>query len=147
MALVVGVVVGLLYTSALAQREPGSLTVGAQVGRTGGLSLKLYAQPPHAYQALFTFDGDDFARLSLSRVWERPLPDSLVYAYYGPGLRLGGRELKSGPSTVIELLGTVGLNFYAERFEVFLHVTPALRLQPNLRPRLGGGVGLRYDLF
>jgi len=147
MALLVSLLALLLCLPAQAQREPGSLTIGAQVGRTGGLSLKLYASPPHAYQALFTFDGDDFARLSMFRLWERPLPDSLVYVYYGPGLRLGGRELTSGPSTVVDLLGTVGLNFYAERFEVFLHVTPALRLQPDLTPHLGGGVGLRYDLF
>lgn len=147
MVLLVGVVAGLLSSPAQAQREPGSFTVGAQVGRTGGLSLKLYASPPRAYQALLTFDGDDFARLALVQLWERPLPDSLVHIYYGPGLRLGGRELKTGPTTVLDLLGAVGLNFYAERFEVFLHVTPTLRLQPGLQPRLGGGVGLRYDLF
>lgn len=146
-ALLASLLATLFCLPVQAQREPGSLTVGAQVGRTGGLSLKLYASPPYTYQALLTFDGDDFARMALFRMWERPLPNSPVHVYYGPGLRLGGRDLTSGPSTVMDVLGAVGLNFYAERFEVFLHVTPTLRLQPDLTPHLGGGVGLRYDLF
>ena len=129
-----------------AQRAPGAWTLGPQVGQPGGLSAKFYRATPIAYDALLTVDGDDFVRGAAYRVWERPLPDSLVYVYYGPGLSVTGRRLDTDPAFEVGLGGRLGLNFYAERFEVFLHVTPLLRLSPRPDPRLGAGVGLRYSL-
>jgi hypothetical protein len=145
---VLGVLVlaGLLAPGACAQREPGSWTVGPQVGRPGGLTAKLYRTAPTAYDGVATVDGDDFARLSLHRLRERPLPDSLVHVYYGPGVLVEARRLDASPDVDVGVGGKVGLNFYAERFEVFLHVTPTLRLRPAPVPGLGGSVGLRYDL-
>lgn len=137
----------LLAPPGYAQREAGSLTVGAQVGRPSGLTLKLYRGDGIAYEALLTVDGDDFARLSLFRLWERPLPDSLMHVYYGAGALLGGRDLDTGTIPEVGLGTRLGLNFYAHRFEVFLHVTPTLRFNRTLTPVIGGGVGLRYDLF
>lgn len=140
-------ILGVLSTvpDAYAQREPGSLTVGLQVGWTSGLTAKLYRSNRTAYSALLTADGDDFARLSLFRLWERPLPDSPLHVYYGPGVALGGRNLNTRLLPEVSLSGKVGVNFYAERFEVFLHAAPTLRFGPPVRPRLWGGVGLRYD--
>jgi len=131
---------------ASAQRAPNSWTIGPQVGWPGGVTVKHYRAPPIAYDALLTIDGDDFVRGAAYRVWERPLPDSLVYAYYGPGLSATGRRLDTDAALAMGLGGRLGLNFYAERFEVFLHVTPVLRFQPRPTPRLGAGVGLRYSL-
>jgi hypothetical protein len=144
--LVLGALLGLLATSAHAQRDLGSWTLGPQVGRPGGLTTKHYRSAPIAYDATLTVDGDDFVRLSGYRLWERPLPDSLVYVYYGPGLLGVGRRLDTDPSLSVGVAGKLGLNFYAERFEVFLHVSPALHVAPEPAPRLGLGVGLRYDL-
>jgi len=147
-----GATAGLLLLAALlpplasAQRAPASWTIGPQVGRPGGLTVKHYRASPIAYDALLTVDGDDFVRGAAHRVWERPLPDSLVYVYYGPGLSVTGRELDLDPTYRVGVGGKLGLNFYAERFEVFLHVTPILRLHPRPVPRLGAGVGLRYSL-
>lgn len=136
-----------LASSAYAQREPGSITLGAQVGRPGGLALKVYRPDAVAYEALLTVDGDDFVRLAAFRLWERPLPDSMVYVYYGPGLVAGGRRLDTDPSLTAGIGGKLGLNFYADRFEVFLHVTPIVRGRPRPEAHLGVGVGLRYDLY
>lgn len=144
--LVLLVLVGLWAPLAHAQRDVGSWTLGPQVGRPGGLTAKLYRPPPIAYDAMLTVDGDDFVRGAAHRLWERPLPDSLVYVYYGPGLQGTVRRLDADPTLTGGITGKLGLNFYAERFEVFLHVTPALRLVPEPVPRLGAGVGLRYDL-
>jgi hypothetical protein len=130
-----------------AQREPGSLTVGVQAGRTSGLTVKLYRRPDTAYEALLTFDGDDFVQLGLFRLRERPVPDSLVHAFYGPGVLVGERELTTGPTPEVAVGAKVGINFYAERFEVFVHITPATRVYPDLAPVIGGGFGLRYDLY
>ena len=137
----------LVSTPAHAQREPGSLTVGAQAGRTGGLTVKLYRRPDTAYEALLTFDGDDFVQLGLFRLRERPVPDSTVHAFYGAGVLVGERNPTTGPTPEFAVGGKVGVNFYAERFEVFVHVTPITRVYPNLEPFIGGGFGLRYDLY
>ena len=144
--LVLGVLLGLLAASAHAQRDVGSWTLGPQVGRPGGLTAKLYRTPPVAYDATLTVDGDDFVRAAAHRLWERPLPDSLVYVYYGPGLQGTVRRLDADPTFTLGIAGKLGLNFYAERFEVFLHVTPAVPVESRPIPRLGAGVGLRYDL-
>jgi len=147
-----GAIVGALLLAALSapsasgQRAPGSWTIGPQVGRPGGLTAKHYRASPIAYDALLTVDGDDFVRGAAHRVWERPLPDSLVHVFYGPGLSVTGRELDLDPTYRVGVGGKLGLNFYAERFEVFLHVTPILRFRPRPTLRLGGGVGLRYSL-
>lgn len=130
-----------------AQREPGSLTVGAQVGRTGGLTVKLYRRPDAAYEALLTFNGDDFVQLGLFRLRERAVPDSVVHAFYGAGVLIGERTPTTGPTPEVAVGGKVGINFYAERFEVFVHVTPTTRVYPSLAPFIGGGFGLRYDLY
>jgi hypothetical protein len=130
-----------------AQREPGSLTIGAQAGRTSGVTAKLYRRPTTAYETLLTFDGDGLIQLGVFRVRERPVPDSMVHAYYGPGVLVGERELTTGPTPQFAVGGKVGINFYAERFEVFIHITPATRVHPDLTPIIGGGFGLRYDLY
>ncbi|MFB6248712.1 MAG: RNA polymerase subunit sigma-54 [Salinibacter sp.] len=144
--LVLGALVGLLATAARAQRDVGSWTLGPQVGRPGGLTAKYYRSALVAYDATLTVDGDDFVRLSAHRLWEQPLPDSLMHVYYGPGLLGIGRRLETDPALKVGVTGKLGLNFYAERFEVFLHVAPAIHFEPRPAPRLGLGVGLRYDL-
>lgn len=136
----------LMSTPVLAQRDPGSTTLGLQVGQPGGVTAKLYRTSSIAYDAVLTGDGDDFLRLYLSRLWERPLPESPMHVYYGPGTLVGGRRTATALRPELGLSASLGFNFYAERFEVFLHVSPLLQLHPTLDPTLGGSVGLRYDL-
>jgi hypothetical protein len=139
--------VGLLFLvhSASAQRSPGTVNLGVQVGQPSGITGKLYRSPPTAYAGLFTTDADESAALYLYRLRERPLPDSLMHLYVGPGLLLGAHALDTPtPNPDLGLTLQAGLNFYADRFEVFLHVTPILRFLPKIRPALGGSVGLRY---
>jgi hypothetical protein len=143
LALLLGVA---LPMESRAQRESGSVTVGFEVGHLGGATAKLYRPNTVAYSTLLTTDGDDFFALYLHRLRERPLADSLLHIYYGPGLNGGGRQLDTAPTVQAGVSAQVGLNFYNGRFEVFLHATPILRLHPSLTPRLAGSVGLRYDL-
>ena len=63
------------------------------------------------------------------------------------GVLMGERNPTTGPTPEFAVGGKVGVNFYAERFEVFVHVTPITRVYPNLEPFIGGGFGLRYDLY
>ncbi len=150
----VALLVGLLFVlggqggalpSAAAQQSSGTFNVGLQVGRPGGLTGKIDRPNHTAYAGLLTTDGDEVVGLRLHRHWERPLPDSLVHVYGGPGLLVGGKALDD-PDPLLELGSSIqaGLNFYKERFEVFLHVTPTLHFLPNLEMSAGGSVGLRY---
>lgn len=135
-----------LPSTAAAQRAPGAVNVGLQVGDPGGVTAKLYRSRHRAYTGLFTTDGDGFT-LYGHRLLERPLPDSQLHVYAGPGLVVGTRTLnEKTPTPNLGLSGQVGLNFYAKRFEVFLELTPVLRVVPSVTPEIGGSVGLRYRL-
>jgi len=131
---------------AVAQRQPGAIGTGFQVGRPGGLALKWYRVAPITYDAILSTDGDDYVVAHVHRLWERPIPDSPLHLYVGPGLLAGPSHLRQSPRLRLGLSGEAGLNFYAERFEVFLHVTPTLRFLPNRQLTLDGNVGLRYYL-
>lgn len=131
---------------AYAQRQPGAVGAGLQVGQPSGVTLKVYRPGSGAYDGVFTTDAEDYASVVLHRLWEHPLPDSPLHLYVGPGILLGAERLGGPVSARLGLSTEAGLNFYAERFEVFLHVTPHLRVLPTQRAQLGGSVGLRYYL-
>ena len=131
---------------AVAQRQPGALGAGFQVGRPGGLALKWYRSSPVAYDGIVSTDGDDFVVGHVHRLWERPLPGSPLHLFTGPGVVVGPSRLAQSPRLRLGLSGEVGLNFYAERFEVFLHVTPVLRFLPSTHVAVDGNAGLRYYL-
>lgn len=118
--------------------------LGVQAGRPGGATVKLYRPGPIAYDGVITTDADDVVTAYVHRLWERPLPDSPLHLYLGPGLTVGTERLGQSPRLHGGTSAEVGLNFYAERFEVFLHVTPTLQFFPNTEARLDGSVGLRY---
>lgn len=144
--LVVLIAIGGIVSPSVAQREPGALGTGFQVGQPGGLALKWYRAAPITYDGILSTDGDDYVVAHVHRLWERPLPDSPLHLYVGPGLLVGPSQLRQSPRLRLGLSGEAGLNFYAERFEVFLHVTPTLQFLPNRHWTLDGNVGLRYYL-
>ena len=131
---------------AVAQREPGALGAGFQVGRPGGLALKWYRSSPAVYDGIISTDGDDFVVGHVHRLWERPIPGSPLHLFAGPGVMIGPSRLTQSPRLRLGLSGEVGLNFYAERFEVFLHVTPVLRFLPSTQASVDANAGLRYYL-
>ena len=144
MAATLCVLLGVMVSDALAQRQVGAFGAGAQAGLPGGASLKLYRSNFVAYGILINTDLDDCALVYTHRLWERPIPDSPLWIYLGPGLVAGGERLQEDPEVVLGVSTLAGLNFYTDRFEVFLEVTPRLRITPTVTPRLGGSVGLRY---
>ena len=134
------------FAPAFAQRQPGALGAGLQVGRPGGLAVKWYRSSPAAYDGVFSTDGEDFVVGHVHRLWERPIPDSPLHLFAGPGVLIGPSRLARSPRLRLGLSGEAGLNFYAERFEVFLHVTPALRFLPSTHIAINANAGLRYYL-
>lgn len=132
--------------TSMAQRQVGAFGAGAQAGLPGGFSLKLYRRGSVAYDVLGNTDLDDRLVVYTHRVWERPIPNSPLWWYAGPGLLAGAQRLSDVPIGVIGASSIAGFNFYAERFEVFVQVLPRLQVRPEIEPRLGGSVGLRYYL-
>ena len=136
----------LLPTPAAAQRQPGSVGMGFQIGHPGGFAIKWYRPDSIAYDGVFSTDGTDFIAGYFHRLWERAVPNSPLHFYAGPGVLVGTERPSRSPRLRLGLSTEAGLNFYAEQFEVFLHVTPALRFLPSTHVRLDGNVGLRYYL-
>jgi hypothetical protein len=130
----------------MAQRQVGAFGAGAQAGLPGGLSLKLYRSGSIAYDVLANTDLDDRFVVYTHRLWERPIPNSPLWWYVGPGILAGGERLADTPVAVVGASALGGLNFYRERFEVFLQILPRLQVRPDVQPRFGGSVGLRYYL-
>jgi hypothetical protein len=125
-------------------QPPGNVGIGGQIGSPSGITVKWYDGPGRAYDLLGAWDLNDFFFLNLHMLFERPLTDSPLNLFYGPGAYIGVQERRRENEVVVGISGNFGLNFFTERFEVFLQLTPRLNVVPDTHGRLGGGVGLRY---
>lgn len=137
----------LAASPSFAQSPPGDLGIGGQIGDPSGITLKLYQRPGFAYDFLAAWDLDRFFFLNAHTLYERPIPDSPLRYFLGPGIVLGIDE-DAGPDhdseVVVGVSGQFGVNFFVEQFEVFLQLTPRLSVIPSTDGEIGGGVGLRY---
>ncbi|GIV57225.1 MAG: hypothetical protein D6746_15290 [Bacteroidetes bacterium] len=149
--LLVFLLVSLLWLQeAPAQPAGRTLGVGGQVGAPAGVTFKLYrpgtsplpGYRPDALSVLASWDLGDAFHLHAHLVRERPIPDSPLNYYLGPGAVLG----IEGDGLGLGVGGLFGVNFFRERFEVFLELAPRLNLLPATRGHLDAGVGLRYYL-
>lgn len=137
-----------LSTPSMAQESSWSLGVGAMVGRTSGFTVKQFLGDPGAGSAAIrralelnvTSDVDDFFLGTLYLSTERPIPQSPLHSVMGPGIVFGVRNerLFAGISAA------VGVHFPRGRYEVFLQLSPVLRLVPDVDGEVGASVGMRY---
>ena len=137
----------LTVETAFAQSPAGAVGLGGQIGDPSGVTLKFYQRPGFAYDLLAAWDLDDFFFLNVHALYEKPIPDSPLRYYLGPGFVVGFREARRSDrddEVVIGISGQFGLNFFVEQFEVFLQLTPRLHVLPATDVDVGGGVGLRY---
>lgn len=144
----------LLPSAAHGQTRPqGTVGLGGQVGDPSGVTLKLYRSQGlgleryltvSAFDFLAAWDLDNFFYLNAHVLTERPIEDSPLNYYLGPGLVFGVRDERPGSDVVLGVSAQFGLNFFVDAFEVFLHLTPQLHLVPETEGRFGGGLGLRY---
>lgn len=134
-----------LACTAQAQNPAGSVGVGGQLGEPSGISVKLYQRPAFAYEVLAAWDLADFFFLNGHALYERTIPDTPLRYYLGPGVLFGIREPDADESDfVVGISGEFGVNFFVERYEVFVHLTPRLGVIPDTEGDVGGGIGLRY---
>ncbi len=136
------------------QHDPVSpVGIGGQVGDPSGISLKIYRKSDgqglfksaKAFSFLAAWDLEDFFFLNAHALYEKPIPDSPLNYYLGPGAIVG---VDDRPASDVELVlgisGNFGLNFFTEHFEVYLELTPWIKIVPETEGELGGGIGLRY---
>ena len=155
--LLAAVVLGTLPAaiSASAQVDGGSWGLGGQLGDPDGITLKFYTSRPvmrggatfNAYDLLFGWDFDDYFFASAHALHERRLQDTPLNFFLGPGLFLffdDDRGPGDDDDVGFGISGQFGLNYFVERLEIFLHLTPRLRLVDSTDGDLGGGIGLRY---
>mgnify|MGYP006275112277 FL=1 len=141
-----GLASGVLHAPLHAQRAPGSIGGGAQAGQPGGFTVKTYGPEPWAgvFSLGTNFRDQTVAHVHLLR--ERDLPESALWMFWGPSLFLGLRSLDTRSRVVAGAGARIGLNFYTERIEVYLHASPRAEGLPAPDVRIGGSVGLRYYL-
>ncbi|HMN91236.1 MAG TPA: hypothetical protein PKD70_15210 [Saprospiraceae bacterium] len=137
------------FTLLHAQPPAGSWGVGIQFGSPSGLTLKRYNPSGMAFDALLAWDLDDFFFVNIHGLWEKPAGSlSPLRVYYGPGAFIGFIErrgrFRDEDDVRLGISGTLGLNYYLDRFEIYLQLTPRLQLVDRTDGSVGGGLGLRF---
>lgn len=136
---------GMLAGPVLAQRVPGSIGLGGQIGDPSGVTLLFYDAGGLSYDILAAWDLDDFFYVNLHGLYERPLADvARAHVFYGPGAFVGIRERRDDNEVRLGVSSTLGASFVVEQFEFYVRVTPRLALTPGTDGDVGGGLGLRY---
>ena len=130
---------------ALAQRVPGSIGLGGQIGDPSGVTLLFYSASGLSYDFLAAWDLDDFFYVNAHGLYERPLGDTpRAHIFYGPGAFVGIRDHRDDDEVRLGVSSTLGAGFIVEQFEFYVRVTPRLTLTPGTDGDIGGGIGLRY---
>lgn len=132
-----------------AQPPAGSWGVGIQFGSPSGLNLKHYNPSGASFDALFAWDLNDFFFVNIHGLWEKSLSGSPDFNfYYGPGAFIGivdrDRPRYDDDEIRLGISGTVGLNVYIDRFEIYLQATPRLEVIERTDASVGGGLGFRF---
>ena len=146
--LLLPVFLGLAATdSAQAQRRPGNVGVGAQIGEPSGLSLLVYDPRRMSYDFLAAWDLDDFFFLNVHGIYERHLDNTQnLHFFNGPGAFIGVRDRPRPRDDDVEagVSATFGLGILIERIELYARITPRLTLIPRTDRDFGGGLGIRF---
>ncbi len=131
--------------SATAQRSPGNVGIGLQVGDPSGVTLQFY-DPGMSWDFLAAWDVDDFFFLNVHGLFARHLGQRQnLHFFYGPGGFVGFRDRPGDDDdVVVGISGTFGLGVLIERFEIYARVTPRLSVIPGTDGDVGAGLGVRY---
>lgn len=130
-----------------AQRAPGDIGLGGQIGEPSGVTVKVYNPGTVSYDFLAAWDLDNFFFMNVHGLYERHLGTmSSVHLFFGPGGFIGVEDRPGGgdDDAVAGVSGSFGLNVLFDRFEVYAQVTPRLAVIPETDGDVGGGLGFRY---
>ena len=144
LAFAIALLVASQSANAQAPRPIGTIGIGAQAGSPTGLTAKYYARKDVGLVFLGSWNLERFLLFSMHITYEYPIPDSPLRFFVGPGIDVGREGDDDESALRLGLSVMPGLNFFTERFEVFLHAMPTVQLGTRNRFELGGAVGLRY---
>ena len=140
----------LTFLNATAQKT-GDVALGMQIGRPTGISFKYFNPKQASIDVLAAWDLDEFFFVNVHGIFETDVGGAgALNFFYGPGAFMGiedrtnRRSINSDLS--IGLSGTFGLNYWINRFELYIRLTPRLSLIKATEANVGGGFGLRYLL-
>ena len=126
------------------KKEITRFGVGGQAGRPTGVTLKYYLRQGLGITLLTAWNRRRKILINSQLIFELPIPDSPLQFYTGPGAFIERDENNNNLTYKAGIGVAVGLNFYVEKFEVFLQANPELEVHPTFFIRPGGAVGLRY---
>jgi hypothetical protein len=135
---------------AQAQRVPGALGAGGQVGNPSGVTVKIYNPNTVSFDFLAAWNRDDFLFLNMHGQYEQPIEVANVSGleyFFGPGAFVGVQDLGEGNDEEITfgLSARGGVNIsIIDRFEIYAQLTPRISLSPSTEGDLGVGLGVRY---
>jgi hypothetical protein len=136
----------------LAQR-PSGVGIGIQIGQPSGLSINLPTGGRATIDLLAAWDLDDFFFLNGHALFQQQLgSEPRLGVFYGPGAFIGvrdrGRDRRWYFDDQIYLgaSGTIGLNYFIDRFEIYFGATLRLQLIDRTSGGIGLGLGVRYYL-
>lgn len=144
-ALSIFVLLSLLVTPSLGQKNKLDVGIGVLVGPISGFTAKVRPEnaPMNAFFQSFDLNLstnlDDYGLWSTHLLNEKAVPNSPLTFYMGPGLTAGVRKkhMFGGVSS------TIGLFFSKPPYEVFLQVMPRLYVRPDFDGRIEGATGIR----
>lgn len=139
----------LVAGTARAQRTPGALGAGGQIGSPSGVTIKVYNPNSVSYDLLAAWDRDDFLFLNVHGQHERPIELANVSGieyFFGPGAFVGVQGLgEEGSDVTFGVSARGGINIpLINRFEIYAQLTPRISLSPSTEGDLGVGLGVRY---
>lgn len=141
--------VALTNTELSAQPPAGNWGVGIQFGDPSGLTIKRYNPGAMSFDALLAWDLNDFFFLNVHGLWEKNINASPNFNFfYGPGAFIGfierNKRFDDDDEIRLGISGTFGLNYYVDRFEIYLQLTPRLAVIESTDADIGGGLGVRF---
>jgi hypothetical protein len=126
------------------------LSVGGLAGRTSGLTMRIVLADESARSGPFderavdvnaSFNLDGYLLLTSHVTAERPVENSPLNFYIGPGWLVGAED----GSAFFGASGNVGIYFMQSRYQILLQLMPGLRVAPDLDGEVSAAVGMRIS--
>ncbi len=141
--------------TASAQGAPGTFGVGIHLGDPSGLSFKIAhagrgvgaSWGVSAYDLLLSWKtrGADEFFIGSHLLFDYPVADPPISFYYGPGLFLQTRQRTQRDDDLwLGVSGNFGIDYFIDRLELYVQITPRLSVVPDTQAEVGGGFGARF---
>jgi len=132
-----------------AQRAPGEVGLGVQIGEPTGFTVKIY-HPTTSLDFLAAWDINHYFFLNIHAIYDTHFNNAqTIHFFYGPGgyIRVWDRSRQDLDDEIeLGVSGNFGLDFLIRKFEIFAQVTPRLSLIQSTNFDMGGGIGFRFYL-